>query len=118
HSQARGLYAFRFLDGGGRRLREVGLPVAWNYGEFRRAMPVMFFGVTLELPASSARLEIWNRGTGTRLAILELDRTVPQVSLNPPERRGKTSVSLTWRAQDGEGSTLEDIGIITREGSE
>ncbi len=118
HSGGRGLYGFRFLDNTGRPLGEVGLPVAWNYGEVRRVMPVMFFGVTLELPRSSTTLEIWNRGTGTRLTVLDLDRTVPQVVLNPPERRGKTSMALTWRAHDGEGSTLDYVILISPDGNQ
>ena len=69
-----------FPQRGGTAVSEVGLPVAWNHAEFKRVMPITFFGVTLELPRSAAKLEIWNRGTGTRLASIELDRSVPEVS--------------------------------------
>ena len=78
HSGRKGMYGFRFLNEAGRLVSEVGLPVAWNHAEFKRVMPITFFGVTLELPRSAAKLEIWNRGTGTRLASIELDRSVPE----------------------------------------
>ena len=79
HSGNRGMYGFRFLDAAGRMISEVGLPVAWNHAEFKRPLPVTFFGVTLEFPRSAVRLEIWNRGTGTCLASMELDRSVPEI---------------------------------------
>ena len=67
-------------------------------------LPVTFFAVTLELPESAVTLEIWNRGTGTRLASLDLDRSVPEVRLES-EVRGD-AVRLYWRAQDREQSPL------------
>ena len=118
HSGRRGMYGFRFLDAKGRTLSEVGLPVAWNHAEFRRVMPVTFFGVTLELPESATRLEIWNRGTGTRLGEVDLDRSVPEVYLENPETRGESSVALRWRARDREGSALTYAILISPDGDQ
>jgi hypothetical protein len=111
----RGMYGFRFVNDAGRLVGEVGMPVAWNHPEFRRVMPVTFFGVTLELPASAARLELWNRGTGTQLAVVELNRSVPEVRLAPPDRQ-KSRVALQWRAEDRERSALTYMVMITAEG--
>jgi hypothetical protein len=115
HSGRRGMYGFRFLDHTGRMLSEVGLPVAWNHAEFHRPLPVTFFGVTLELPESATRLEIWNRGTGTRLGEVDLDRSVPEVYLETPERQGP-SVVFHWRARDREGSALTYAILVSPDG--
>jgi hypothetical protein len=96
-------------------LSEVGLPVAWNHAEFHRPLPVTFFGVTLELPESATRLEIWNRGTGTRLGEVDLDRSVPEVYLETPERQGP-SVVFHWRARDREGSALTYAILVSPDG--
>lgn len=117
HSGRRGMYGFRFLDEAGRMVSEVGLPVAWNHGEFRRALPVTFFGVKLELPRSAARLEIWNRGTGTCLGSIHLDRSVPKVRLDQPRTRG-TSVVLRWRAHDRERSKLTYAVLVSPDGTD
>lgn len=117
HSGRRGMYGFRFLDEAGRMVSEVGLPVAWNHAEFRRALPVTFFGVKLELPRSAARLEIWNRGTGTCLGSVDLDRSVPKVRLDQPRTRG-TSVVLRWRAHDRERSKLTYAVLISPDGTD
>ena len=111
------MYGFRFLDEAGRMVSEVGLPVAWNHAEFRRALPVTFFGVKLELPRSAARLEIWNRGTGTCLGSVDLDRSVPKVRLDQPRTRG-TSVVLRWRAHDRERSKLTYAVLISPDGTD
>jgi hypothetical protein len=118
HPHRKGMYGFRFLNQAGRLLSEVGLPVAWNHAEFRRVMPVTFFGVTLELPDSATQLEIWNRGTGTRLGCIELDRSVPEVRLEPPTNEEKSSVRLRWRAHDREGSKLSYAVMVSPDGSE
>jgi hypothetical protein len=118
HSGRRGMYGFRFLNVAGASVGEVGLPVAWNHPEFRRIMPVTFFGVTLELPRSSATLEIWNRGTGTRLATIDLERSVPEVRLAAPRSRGKASVVLDWTARDREGSALSYTVMISPDGAQ
>jgi len=118
HSSKRGMYGFRFLNRAGRVLSEIGLPVAWNHAEFRRVMPVTFFGVTLELPESATQLEIWNRGTGTRLGYVDLDRSVPEVRLEPAKPDGKSSVRLSWRAHDREGSELTYAVMISPDGTE
>lgn len=118
HSGRRGMYGFRFLNEAGRPLSEVGLPVAWNHAEFRRVMPVTFFGVTLEFPASAMQLEIWNRGTGTRLGSVDLDRSVPEVYVDPPETHGKASVVFRWRAFDREGSALNYVVMISPDGKQ
>jgi hypothetical protein len=118
HSGARGMYGFRFLNEAGRLVSEVGLPVAWNHAEFKRVMPITFFGVTLELPRSAAKLEIWNRGTGTCLASLELDRSVPEVYLDRPERHGKSSVVLDWKAHDKERSRLSYDVLVSTDGEQ
>lgn len=118
HSSKRGMYGFRFLNRAGRVLSEIGLPVAWNHAEFRRVMPVTFFGVTLEFPESATQLEIWNRGTGTRLGYVDLDRSVPEVRLEPAKPDGKSSVRLSWRAHDREGSELTYAVMISPDGTE
>jgi hypothetical protein len=112
HRGNRGMYGFRFVDREGRILSEVGLPVAWNHAEFKRVLPVTFFAVKLELPESSARLEIWNRGTGTRLASLDLDRSVPEVHLEPAEHSGTSEVVLRWRARDRDETDLKYVVTI------
>jgi hypothetical protein len=117
HSGRRGMYGFRFFDEAGRQLSEVGLPVAWNHAEFRRVMPVTFFAVTLEIPRSSKRLEIWNRGTGTRLAAVDLDRSVPEVYLDL-NTQGEGAVVLHWKAQDREGAPLNYVVMISPDGKE
>jgi hypothetical protein len=118
HTRDRGMYGFRFVNRDGRVLREIGLPVAWNHAEFKRPLPVTFFGVTLELPESSARLEIWNRGTGTCLASMDLERSVPEVKLERPEPRGTSSVALRWRAADREHSALHYVVLISPDGTQ
>lgn len=117
HSGRRGMYGFRFRDDAGRLVREVGLPVAWNHAEFHRPMPVTFFGVTLEMPASARRVEVWNRGTGTCLGSVDLERSVPKVRLDRP-RTGKSSIALRWRAYDRERSRLTYAVLISPDGSE
>jgi hypothetical protein len=79
HTGRRGMYGFRFLDESGRLLSEVGLPVAWNHAEFRRALPVTFFGVTMELPRS-ARCD-WRSGT-----VAPARDSAPSVSTEPYPR--------------------------------
>jgi hypothetical protein len=116
HTGNNGMYGFRFLDESGRSLSEVGLPVAWNHAEFRRALPVTFFGVTLEFRPSAVRLEIWNRGTGTRLGAIHLDPSVPDVYVDAPETREKSSLSMRWTASDREGSQLSYAVLISRDG--
>ena len=116
HSGNHGMYGFRFLDAGGRMISEVGLPVAWNHAEFKRPLPVTFFGVTLEFPRSAVRLEIWNRGTGTCLASMELERSVPDVYVEPPEPRGEAMV-LRWHAEDREKSALSYAVMISPDGT-
>jgi hypothetical protein len=119
HSGRRGMYGFRFLNAKGYLLSEIGLPVAWPRAEFHRPMPVTFFGVTLELPESATRLEIWNRGTGTRLGEIDLDRSVPEVRLEEPEIRGKSSAAmLRWRARDREGSALTYAVLVSPDGEQ
>jgi hypothetical protein len=118
HSGRRGMYGFRFLNGNGRTLSEIGLLVAWNHAEFRRVMPVTFFGVTLEMPESATRLEIWNRGMGTRLGEVDLDRSVPEVYLEEPEVRGKSSVALRWCASDREESALTYAVLVSQDGEQ
>ena len=110
------MYGFRFLDEAGRSLSEVGLPVAWNHAEFRRVLPVTFFGVTLELPRSATQLEIWNRGTGTRLGSIDLDRSVPEVRLDQPQQYGDASILCRWRARDREGSQLQYVVMVSPDG--
>jgi hypothetical protein len=118
HSGRRGMYGFRFVNATGRMLSEVGLPVAWNHAEFRRPLPVTFFGVTLEIPESATRLEIWNRGTGTRLGDVDLDRSVPEVYLEAPEAKANSSVALRWRAHDREGSALTYAVLVSPGGDQ
>jgi hypothetical protein len=118
HSGGRGMYGFRFLNDTGRMLSEVGLPVAWNHAEFRRVMPVTFFGVTLEIPEAATRLEIWNRGTGTQLGVVDLDRSVPEVYLEAPEIRGQSLAVLRWRARDREGSALTYAVLVSPDGDQ
>ena len=117
HAGRRGMYGFRFLDKNGRTLKEVGLPVAWNHAEFRRAMPVTFFGVTLEFPSLSTKLEIWNRGTATRLAEVDLDRSVPEVRLAKPKQQRK-NVRLRWKARDKDVSRLSFAVMISPDGEQ
>jgi hypothetical protein len=110
------MYGFRFFDAAGRLLSEVGLPVAWNHAEFKRVMPVTFFGVTIECPGAAAMLEVWNRGTGTRLGGIDLDRSVPEVYLEAPEAKAPSAVRLRWRAQDREGTALTYMVLISNDG--
>jgi hypothetical protein len=112
HRGNRGMYGFRFVDAEGETLGEVGLPVAWNHAEFKRVLPVTFFAVKLELPESSTQLEIWNRGTGTRLASLDLDRSVPEVHLEPPELRDNSDVVFRWSARDLDDSDLTYVVTV------
>jgi hypothetical protein len=116
HTGTRGMYGLRFLDEAGRELSEVGLPVAWNHAEFSKAMPVTFFGMTLEFPRGAKTAEVWNRGTGTLLATREVDMSVPQVYLDDLEQRSDGSIKLLWRAHDEEGSDLNYAVMISPEG--
>ncbi|HSE25618.1 MAG TPA: hypothetical protein VLB68_28395, partial [Pyrinomonadaceae bacterium] len=118
HSRQNGMYCFRFVDKNGSTLTEIGLPVAWNHAEFNRIMPVTFFGVTLEFPTSATKLEIWNRGTGTRLADIDVNRSVPEVRLNQPKQVGQSTVRLRWTARDKEQSKLSYAVMISPDGEE
>ena len=80
--------------------------------EFKRVMPVTFFALKLAMPESSAQLEIWNRGSGTRLASLDLDRSVPEVRLEPAELRSASGGDLCWRARDRDESDLKYVVTI------
>ena len=118
HSGNRGMYGFRFLNGKGRLLSEVGLPVAWNHAEFRRVMPVTFFGVTLEFPEGATTLEITNRGSATCLASIDLSLSIPEVILDEPKLYGESSVELCWTARDNEGSKLTFMVMISPDGED
>jgi hypothetical protein len=115
HRGVRGMYGFRFLDEHGQQLSEVGLPVAWNHAEYRRALPVTFFGVTLEFPRGAKTVEVWNRGTGTLLATREVDLSMPAIHVDDPGRKGDL-VALRWRARDDEGSELTYAVMISQNG--
>ena len=74
--------------------------------------------MTLELPRSAALLEIWNRGTGTCLGLIELNRSVPEITLAEPSRDDKSYVALRWRARDKEGSSLRYVVTISPDGEQ
>lgn len=116
-TERRGMYGFRFVDQQGRPVDELGLPVAWNHAEVPFVLPVTFFGLTLELPRSAVSLEIWNRGTGTLLGTLELDRSVPDVTVYPPEL-SEDAVLLRWNARDDEGSALTYVVLVSPNGTD
>lgn len=117
HSRRSGMYGFRFISRKGRQLSEVALPVAWNHAEFRRAMPVTFFGVTLEFPRGATKLEIWNRGSGTCLTAIDLTLSAPEVILDPPKIHGRTA-ELRWTARDDEDSKLTYVVLISPDGEQ
>ena len=110
------MYGFRFLDEHGQQLSEVGLPVAWNHAEYRKALPVTFFGLTLEFPRGAKTVEVWNRGTGTLLATRKVDLSVPEVRLDDPETKGDALLALRWTARDDEGSELTYAVMISQNG--
>jgi hypothetical protein len=116
HRGVRGMYGFRFLDEGGKTLDEVGLPVAWNHAEFGKAMPVTFFGMTLELPPGSKTVEVWNRGSGDRLATREVDLSIPEVRLADPSRSSDGDLELRWTAKDRENSDLSFTVLLSQNG--
>lgn len=116
HRGTRGMYGFRFLDEGGKTLDEVGLPVAWNHAELRKAMPITFFGMTLEFPPDSKMVEVWNRGTGDRLATRGVDLSVPEVHLADPSRTSDAELELHWTAKDREKSELTCTVLVSRGG--
>jgi hypothetical protein len=116
HPGVRGMYGFRFLDEGGATLDEVGLPVAWNHAEFRKPLPVTFFGMTLEFPRGSKTVEVWNRGTGDLLATREVDLSVPEVRLSDPIRADDEPFELRWTARDRENSDLTYVVLLSQTG--
>ena len=102
---------------GGRLVSEVGLPVAWNHAEFKRVMPVTFFGVTLELPRSATS---WRsgiaapaRGSARSISIA----ACPRCTLDDPEPRQVIGRAPLERARP-EGSALTYAVLMSPDGEQ
>ena len=105
-----GAYAVRFLDGNGKLLKEVGIPVYWSSPDFgKHPRPVTFFALNLPYPAKARRLEVVNRMSAKTLGSVAISVHKPSIRLDRPAKSTITradDVRLQWTARDPDGDKL------------
>ena len=118
HIGGRKMYGFRFLDEHGQQLSEVGLPVAWNHAEYRKALPVTFFGLRWSSLAARRRwsVEPRDRERGTLIATTRGRSERAGGTPRRPEATDHASLALRWTARDDEGSELTYAVMISQNG--
>jgi hypothetical protein len=95
------------------------LPLNWNLPETRAVVPVTFFSMKVPFPQATRAIEIWNRGTGKKLAVRTVSENQPQVQLSepppvPPSEQGP--LQFSWQATDKDGDALTYTVLVSPDG--
>ncbi|HKQ05654.1 MAG TPA: hypothetical protein VJ464_11015 [Blastocatellia bacterium] len=114
------VYAFRFLNGHGALLQEVGLPLNWEGREGKLKIPVTFFGLYVPYPKTTRRIQIWNRYNNKLLIERQVSANIPAVRIIAPTQKvtilqGKP-LEVRWQGSDTDHDQLAYFIQVSSDG--